>query len=368
MTGDALPTTLIEDRISDWWRPLAVDLDGERVARRRQGIETLRQALSREHAVDAVAYAHGDAAAGARIITIIRDAARPVDVAFRGEVADAEPPALVAAALAGQLAAEPDTALSTLISLLVLSASYSGLTPAIEGMRLSDYATRQLEHRSASLRAMADLRRRPSASELVGEALQVLEPTPENPWPGSGADRVRATHAEILAALAERIDDLAARAEAEHAVLREQLHAHTWVMESWCETAEAPWQEVASEARPMIAAVELAERTHGGTPMIDAAALLGSVLTAAGTGLGVDVDAAAAAAAPYLEGRLREPPHAALFPLTTALVRSREHATESDDLGELRGDRWSAPDWKDELEIAMQTYREVLALRALWHE
>ena len=302
------------------------------------------------------------------MIAIIRDAARTVDVAFRGEAGDAEPPALVAAALAGQLAVEPDSALSTLISLLVLSASYSGLIPAIAGMRLSDYAIRQLEHRAGSLRTMAELRRVPSARDLVTEALAASEPTPENPWPGTSPDPVRANHAEILIALAERIDDLAARAEAEHAILREQLQAHTWVMESWCETAEVPWQDVPPEARPMIAAVELADRTYGGTPLIDAEALLGSVLTAAGTGLGVDPDAAAAAAARYLERRLPVPPHAELFPLTTALARWRGREDESEDPETLQGGHWRASDWKDELEIAIQAYREVLALRALRHE
>ena len=56
MTAEPLPTTLLHDRMPDWWRPLALDLDGERIARRRRGVEALREALSRENVIDAVGY------------------------------------------------------------------------------------------------------------------------------------------------------------------------------------------------------------------------------------------------------------------------------------------------------------------------
>ena len=58
--------------------------------------------------------------------------------------------------------------------------------------------------------------------------------------------------------LAARIDELAARADSEDAVLREQLRQQTWMLQSWCETADSAWSDVAPEARPIIAAIELA--------------------------------------------------------------------------------------------------------------
>jgi hypothetical protein len=35
MAAEALPTTLLEDSIANWWRPLAVGVDGQIVTRTR---------------------------------------------------------------------------------------------------------------------------------------------------------------------------------------------------------------------------------------------------------------------------------------------------------------------------------------------
>jgi hypothetical protein len=364
MDAERLPTTLLEDRFPQWWRPHSLELEGERLTRRRHGVEALRHALSHANAVAAVAYAHGDEAAGARIIDTVRVAVATEDPTFTATVGDAEPPALVAAALADKLASDPDSELSTLVALLTLGASYGGHTPVIARMPLSEYATRQLEHRAATMRRASEPLPAPAAGELVADALRALEPTPDEPWPDRTPERVRGVQAEIFRALAARIDQLAAFAKDESAVLREQLCQNTWVMESWCETADAPWEDVAPEARPMIAAVELAERTRGCTPAVDAAALLGSVLTAARPSLGVDPTAAIAAAGPYLERSLLAAPHPMLFPIATGLERWRRH-------GEVTAAGAPSPlgsGWQEELAISMQTYREALALRALANE
>ena len=68
MAVEPLPATLLEDRMADWLRPFTVDLGGERIARLRHSVEGLRDALSPSNAVDAVAYAYGDEAAGEGII------------------------------------------------------------------------------------------------------------------------------------------------------------------------------------------------------------------------------------------------------------------------------------------------------------
>jgi len=366
MATGPLPTTLLEDRMADWWRPLAVDLDGRIVGRRVDGVRALREGLSARNAVAAVAYAYGDEESGAAIIDLIRDAARHADPAYGGQVGDAEPPALAAAALADQLAVHPDSDLSTLIAALVLSAAFSGRVPAIPGMRLSEYAECQLVHRSASARATPPLRERPSAGELVRETLAAIDRNDAPSWEDDRREAALPAHAELLAALAARIDELAANAEREHAVLREQLRQHTWVMESWCETAGATWRDVEPAARPMIAAIELAERTWGIAPAVDAEALLASILADADPGPGVDVARAVAAAGPFLNGHLSVAPHPDLFPLATALVGWRsDHAAAFD--------MWSDPDhghgavWHEQVPLAMQAYREALALRALSH-
>jgi hypothetical protein len=353
MGAQPLPTTLLQDRLPDWWRPLALDLDGQRLELRRAGVTALREALTRANAVDAVAYAFGDEAAGARVIATVRAAARSADAAFAGDVGDAEPPALVAAALADLLAVEPDDDLSTLIALLIGSAAWSGAAPAIAGMRLPEYAVRQLEHRAAMTRYIPPLSAEPSLVEAVRAALAA-----------ESSDRVgsvRASQARALEEIAARIDEIAVRADAAHAVLREQLRIQTWVLESWCATAEADWRDVPAEARPLIAAVELAQNTAAVAPAIGAETLIGSILGAAGVGLGVETSASVAAAGPFLDGHLETAPHPALFPIASALTRWRGRSGP-----EAPPDPAAA--WHEEVAIGMQAYREVLALRALGYE
>jgi hypothetical protein len=362
MAVEPLPSTLLSDRMPAWWRPFAVELEGEPLARVRGGVEALRRALSRENVVDVVAYAFGDEAAGQRVIATIRLSLATNGATYSPGVGDAEPPALAAAALADQLAVAPDSELATLISLLVLSADYSERQPAIEGMRLADYAARQLEHRSASARRLVLAKADQPASELVSGALRSLEATREGEptsldW--------------ILAALAERIDEIAARIDDEHAILREQLRLQTWAMQAWCDAAEMAWSEVPAEARPIIAAVELAQRTHGTAPAIGADALLASVLDTVSGPLGdmLDAEGAVAAAGPYIAGSLRHAPHELLFPLASELARWRTEGSESYPTVA----RWLAPRGgsgprREEMAIALQAYREALALRLLGHE
>jgi hypothetical protein len=352
MAVEPLPSTLLRDRMPDWWRPFALDFDGGILAERRCAIEALREALSTRQAVDAVAFAHGDLEAGERIIDLVRHVARGADRRYDGRVGDAEPPALVAAALADQLASAPDADLSTLISLLVLSAAYSCLRPVIAAIALPDYAARQLQHRAVSARRCA-APAPSSAGELVRDAL------------ANGGDGGSPAHPAILAVLARRIDDLATGAQHDNAVLRERLEQLTWARLSWCETADAEWRDVEAPARPLIAAVELTQRTRGIAPPPDAPALLGSVLTDANPGPGVDPVAAVAAAAPHLAGRLGSAPHSALFPLTTALTQWRQRPADAEFRA--RPELEHAAGLQDEKTIAMQAYREALALRGLEH-
>ncbi|HEX2703165.1 MAG TPA: hypothetical protein VHM72_07015 [Solirubrobacteraceae bacterium] len=371
MAVEPLPTTLLDDRMADWLRPFTIDLGHDRLARLRQSVEALRDAISFGNAIDAVAYAHGDEEAGERIIEAVRAAASTGGSTYTAAVGAAEPPALVAAALADQLAVDPDSDLSTLISLLVLSADWSGRRAAIEGMRLADYAGRQLEYRTASTRRIEQLTAVPSASEFVRDAFRSLDTAAQDRargWPETRRGSERMTQSDIVIELAARIDQLAARTESEHAVLREQLRQQAWIMQSWCETAEAAWSDVAPEARPIIAAIELAQRTLGATPAVGAEALLGSVLANAGRGLGVDPIAAVAAAGPYLADRLLVAPHPFLFPLTAELLHWRELMADRDERRWRPSVHGVEEAWLEETALAAQTYREALALRLLGYD
>lgn len=365
MPADPLPLTLLQDRLPDWWRPLALNLDGDHLDLRRQGIEALRNELSLAEIVDMVAYAHGDDEAGERVIKTVRLTARSADGAFAGDVGDAEPAALVAAAIADQLAVRPDSELSTATSLLVLSAAYSGSRPSIQGIGLPDYAARQLEHVAAFARRTPALVMRPTTRNMVAGALEDLAAVPST---GAGVtDTVVGTalsgYDEVLRKLAARVDELATRSAKEHGVLREQLRQQTWVLESWCETAEVPWGEVDHDARALIAAVELADRTNGSAPAVDAESLLGSVLIAAGSSRKLSPLSSVGAAAPLIERHLTSAPNAVLFPVSTALARWREREGGAGWKTAAKGILPTRQ--QTALELSLQVYREALALRVL---
>jgi hypothetical protein len=269
---------------------------------------------------------------------------------------------LAAAALADQLAVEPDSDLSTALSLLIVSARYSGLEPAIEGMRLVDYAQRQLEYRSASARRIQPLGDRGSAVAFVDDALSSLDPAAQL---RRGQD---APYAQLIRSLAAGLDEFAALADAEHAVVRELLRQQAWTLQSWCETAQADWSDVPPEARSIIAAIELAERTNGATPAIGAEALLANVLAdSSERENGVDPVEAVASAGPHVGDHLTSAPHPRLFPIATELSRWRAGASE-------RTHEWRQPvgpraaEWPDAIELGLQTYRELLALRVFGYE
>ena len=260
MSAEPLPTTLLHDRMPDWWRPLGLDLDGQRLLDGARASSGCGEALSLDNIVDAVAFAHGDVVSGVRIIGTVRSAARSADGAFAGDVGDAEPPAMVAAALCDQLAVDPDSDLSTVASLLVLCASYGGHRPAIDGMALAEYAARQLDYRVGVLAARGDVGpprpRRPSwsgtrspRSPRRGRSRSArrsarrcpLTPRSSSSWPPGSTSCPRAPRPSTRCCA-------------------RRCASRRWLLESWCETADLPWSEVPAEARALIAALELAAR------------------------------------------------------------------------------------------------------------
>ncbi len=370
MAAEPLPTTLLRDRMPAWWRPFTVEPEGEPLARVRDGVEELRRALSFANAVDAVAYAFGDEAAGERIIDTVRSAT-PAVGGVQVAVGDAAPPAFVSAALADQLAVAPDSDLSTLISLLALSADYSERQPAIEGMRLADYAARQLEHRSASTRRLVLVCGRP-VGERVGRGTAACV---RDPFARRAPPRRAIKHRSMasLTALAARVDEIARadrrrardRARAASAACLE-LHNRGARQRRW-PGARSP----AETARPMLAAVELAQRTHGtrrrSAPRPYSRA--SSKRTRERRGERSTRRPPLPPPALPCGAPAEAPPAPLLFPLASELARWCGGKGVRANRG-----RWAEPGgWDDarqreELAIAVQAYREVLALRLLGHE
>jgi hypothetical protein len=358
MAAEPLPTTLLEDSIANWWRPLAVDLDGQIVTRRLRDIEALRRVLTLQLAVPAVAFAYGDAGAGREIIGLVRDAVRHPEARREARVEDAEPKALVAAALANQLAVDPSGDLSTVVSLLVLSAGYSGLRPEIARIDLADFAARQLHHRT---RRPAAPNQRTLTADHVSRRLASVNGVGERRWEAGDA---LPGDADLLIGLAPRVDELAAAADCALAALGEQVAQQRWATAVWCATAQMPWRDLEPAARPMVAAIELADRTDGVGPAIDAETLLGCILIDVGTAFDVDPAAAVAAAGPFIDGHMTDAPHDGLFPLATELERWRTRDNERAVIG--RGsEHFGDCEPHAAVSIAMQAYREALALRAL---
>jgi hypothetical protein len=360
-----IPETVLADRLPDWWRPLGVSLDG-RVDQRREAIEKFANKLAIGDLVSTVGYAHGDREAGKAVIELLRAAAREFDDTFAGDVEDAEPAAMAAAALAHHLAVNPAHRDSTVISLLALSAQWRHLDPAIAGQALATYAELQLTHASASTRLIPALSASPPMAKQVATILQEVEPIP------AGSPQIQepqltpvlTSHASAISKLASRIDLLATRISGEQRVIREQLGVQQWLLEEWCAAASRPWPEVPAEATPLTAALELADLTLGVAPAVDADVLLASTIAKAGADptatvqplAALDATVAVTADNPYSGAPAPE-----LFPLSAAhdLVSSRAGQARS------KARRLVGAGKRPLLDIAQQGYRELLLLRAL---
>lgn len=356
-----IPESLLEDRLPDWWRPLGVDITGV-VEPRRKAIAELAEGLRTADLVDVVAFAYGDATAGRALIDRVRQVARNHDESFAGDVGDAEPAAMEAAALAHHLAAHPTHRDSTVISMLVLSAHWKHLKPAIGGQGLDHYAELQLAHAASVNRAEARVAVTPSADSRVEGTLKApgefSEETPQLSG-GQVGPHLRAQR-EALQGLARRVDLIGRRVRDEQVLVREELGLQTWLLEEWCETAGVAWQDVECEAAPLFAAFELARRTALRVPFADAPSLMGSTLAKAGRDANASVSpyqsvVAAHSAIPQL---FEEPPNDRLFPLSAAFVAVA--AGDSD-----RAQRSAGTRKRRALAIAFQAYREILILQIL---
>lgn len=277
-----IPKTLLDDRLPDWWRALHLSLDGH-VEARRGAIIGLAGQLDATNLADAVLYAHGAVTSGESLIETIRSTSRDFDDAFAGDVGDLEPAAMIAAAVAHLLATRPTSAVATLASLLTLSADWTGQKPVIANLPLGEYAGLQLEYAAAKSRASQRVVESPSLVQHVKSRLANAPGLPageqvHEPQVTPVLEAYRAAVEEI----ASRVQRLAQHVEREQRVGREQLAVHTWLLEEWCETADTPWAEVPPAALPIVAGIELADRTAQLEPSADATVLLSSTLAKAG--------------------------------------------------------------------------------------
>ena len=310
MTVEPLPSTLLHDRMPDWWRPLALDLDGEIVDRRRRGVEALR--------ARAVDRATRSTPSPTRTATSTAGRAhhrpRPRRRPQRRRRLRRQGRRRRAAGARGRRARRSARrrprrrALDAHRRCSILSAAYSRATPPIAEMPLAEYAERQLEHRAASLAPPA--RRRHSRPRERADpdcsrratGLPRRTPRPANGRPAPALDRAAL---EALARADRRACDRrrarvrrASRAAAPPGV------GHRPVVR---DRPALRGREVDPAARPLVAAVELADRTRRDRAGARcAAALLRRILARAGAArFGLDEATAVAAAGPLLEGASR---------------------------------------------------------------
>jgi hypothetical protein len=146
----------------------------------------------------------------------------------------------------------------------------------------------------------------------------------------------------------------------EQVLVREELGLQTWLLEEWCETAGAPWQDVESEAVPLFAASELAKRTALRVPFADASSLLGSTLAKAGHDPNATLSPyqGVVAAQSTTHQLFEDPRNERLFPLSAAFV-----AVAAGDRDRAQGSAGTRK--RRALAIADQAYREILITQIL---
>jgi len=361
MTSSPIPATLIEDRLPDWWRALGVSLEGH-VQDRSATITALTDTFTTANLVDAVAYAHGQTSSGETLIDTIRGCARDHDDTFAADVEDIEPAAMIAAALAHQLASQPAAPISTAISLLTLNAQWSGLDSVIEGQTLDRYAQLQLDYAATANRDVP-IGFSQTAAKVVAEILDEVAPV-EAPVEPATLQPVFDANAQAVGKLAGRVDQLTKRVTDSQAVQNEQMQIQQWLLEEWCSTVGKPWADTPHEAVPLLAAIELHQHTRGLTPARDARVLIASTIAKAGADSAREHSPVAVlrAAQPLTGGVLQNGGVDRLFPLAAAdhLLRAGMPETQAQNL--------VGSENRAALSVAEEAYRELMCFRILTDE
>jgi hypothetical protein len=360
MSSSPIQSTLLGDRLPDWWRALSMPLEGH-VEDRQATIEALTEALTLTNVVDAVAYAHGQTSAGESLIDTIRASARKHDDTFAADTQDLEPAAMISAALAHHLASQPVAALSTAISLLTLSAQWSGLKSVLQGQSLDQYAQLQLDYVAVESRQVL-IGFSQTATKVVSEILDQLTPL-EAADPGT-LQPVFDASAQAIGKLAGRVDQLTKRVADSQAVQNEHMQIQRWLLEEWCHAVEKPWTDVPHEVVPLLAAIELHQQTRGMEPAQDARVLLASTIAKAGADPAHEYSPLAVLrAAQSLSGAvLQSGGTDRLFPLasTDQLLRAGMPDERAIDL--------VGSDERPALAVAEEAYRELMCFRILTDE
>lgn len=257
---DPLQTDLLNSRLPDWYRATIVDVDGDLIAARKAAIEDLANGINLEDTLGIVAYAHNRTKYGKGLINWIRETAREHDGAFAGKYTELEPRVMVACAIAHRMASKPNDNVSTALALMCLSASFRGFGSAVKHQKLSSLASGYLL--SASEKARAGYRQASrTALAVVNENTSSLPTFPEeaasqpnnaqvSEWTSGAANAIKA--------LARRIDTIDRGIAKLSQAMASDLDQTAWLLDEYCEVADAPWSSVVKDAAPMFAATELA--------------------------------------------------------------------------------------------------------------
>lgn len=365
--SEPLPQDLLEQRFPDWYRAVALDLNGEAIALRRAMVESMAARIEVKAAPDLVAYAHGRSVGGVTSIEWIREICREHDEAFAAEVGDAEPKVLAAAAIAHRLASDPSGQTSSLLSLLVLSAEYRKYKSAARSQELPEIARRQLAKAAES--ALAGPSRSASTAHTVVK--KAFGEMPEE-FPTTGNGVTDAELAPWLAGFrkatestARRLDSLEKDLVASASVSAEAVEQTAWLLDEYSEIGERAWGGM-NEGAALIAATELGQLTEA-PALSRAAVMLRSTLLKAGRDPKEKVDSPkavqrASAVSEYWPEAL----HHELLPLLSSIdaCRQMKGKTGWRDLAkEFRGG--AALPGVSEGELADQVFREFLIARRL---
>ena len=279
--AESLPRGILKDRFAEWYRSVTVDLSEELVEARRGAIEAMAASLDIKSALSVVAYAHGRKQYGPHLIEWIRHKGTEHDEGFSTKPGDLEPRVMTACAVAHRIVTTPSQPTATVLSLLCLNAAYCRWRPAARGQDLVGLATLHLEVMSDRAKGRVEA----SATSMTKEFNANFtdhEEVPDwdaNPIPGSLLSEWLKSVVTTLREQASRIDEIERGLVRHSDVNREEFDQVAWLLDDYCELAEAPWKEV-KRAAPLLAGAELAEITAAPT-VAQAAVMVRSTLVKA---------------------------------------------------------------------------------------
>jgi hypothetical protein len=362
---EPLPRGILKERMSDWYRGVSVELDGEGIEARREAIEAMATSLDIASAPLTVGYAYGRKEYGQRLSDWIHKKAHQFDADFAVGPSDLEPRVMVACAIAHRLVTTPTNEVSSILSLLCQSAAFRGFRTAARRQDLVGLAGLQLAV-AADRDKAAPVASEKTMVKAVNAAVKELSAAPESGGAASGLAEWLLALRSGLEAVAVRLDSVERSLASNAVTTREELDQVAWLLDEYCELGGRPWAQM-KLAAIVVSGAELAEITAA-PPPAQAGVMLRSTLIKAGRDPGAKVTAIEAIGRAASSLEIWPSSHGdVLLPISAALDAWREKGHGGANWKNLAREKRGGGELPDRTEgqLADQALRELIVAKAL---